>query len=72
MPLQELITGPSPAREDVQQTSFSYDVLGRYMCNNWQEITAAQGQGRTRSTRKHKGPQAAKSIFVMDEGSCFS
>jgi hypothetical protein len=41
-PLQELIKGPNPAREDVQQTTFSYDVLGRYICNNWQEITAAQ------------------------------
>jgi choline dehydrogenase-like flavoprotein len=45
MPLQELITGPNPAREDVQQTAFSYDVLGRYVCNNWQEVTAAQGPG---------------------------
>jgi len=24
---------------------FSYDVLGRYICNNWQEITAAQVPG---------------------------
>lgn len=45
MPLQELITGPNPARDDVQQTAFSYDVLGRYICNNWQEVTAAQGPG---------------------------
>ena len=45
MPLQELVSGPNPAREDVQQTSFSYDVLGRYICNNWQEVTAAQGPG---------------------------
>ena len=27
--------GPNPARDDVQQTAFSYDVLGRYICNNW-------------------------------------
>lgn len=45
MPLQELVNGPNPAREDVQQTSFSYDVLGRYICNNWQEVAAAQGPG---------------------------
>lgn len=45
MPLQELINGANPARDDVQQTSFSYDVLGRYICNNWQEVTAAQGPG---------------------------
>jgi choline dehydrogenase-like flavoprotein len=45
MPLQELVNGPNPAREDVQQTTFSYDVLGRYVCNSWQEVTAAQGAG---------------------------
>ena len=45
MPLQELVNGANPARDDVQQTSFSYDVLGRYICNNWQEVTAAQGPG---------------------------
>jgi choline dehydrogenase-like flavoprotein len=45
MPLQELLPGPNPARDDVQQTAFSYDVMGRYICNNWQEILAAQGLG---------------------------
>jgi len=45
MPIQELISGPNPARDDVQQTAFTYDVVGRYICNNWQEITAAQGSG---------------------------
>ncbi|MGT2471560.1 family 16 glycoside hydrolase [Paraburkholderia terrae] len=45
MSLNELVAGPNPARDDVQQTAFSYDVLGRYLCNNWQEVTAAQGPG---------------------------
>ncbi|HKW95588.1 MAG TPA: family 16 glycoside hydrolase [Methylomirabilota bacterium] len=45
MPLQELIPGANPARDDVQQTAFVYDVLGRYICNNWPEILAAQGPG---------------------------
>ena len=45
MPLQELIAGSNAAREDVQQTTFSYDILGRYLCNNWQEVTVAQGPG---------------------------
>jgi choline dehydrogenase-like flavoprotein len=45
MPIQELIPGPSAARDDVQQTAFGYDVLPRYICNNWQEIVAAQGPG---------------------------
>lgn len=45
MPIQELLSGPNPARDDVQQTAFSYDVIGRYICNNWQEVMAAQGAG---------------------------
>src|SRR5258707_7481705 len=45
MPLNELLPGSNPARDDVQQTDFSYDVVGRYVCNNWQEIAAAQGPG---------------------------
>ena len=49
MPLQELVLGPSPARDDVQQTAFTYDVVGRYICNNWQEIVAAQGTVPIRS-----------------------
>jgi hypothetical protein len=45
MPLQQLIPGANPAREDIQQTTFSYDVLGRYVCNNWREVDAARGPG---------------------------
>lgn len=45
MPLNELILGSNPARDDVQQTAFGYDVVPRYICNNWQEIAAAQSPG---------------------------
>src|ERR1043165_289618 len=45
MPLTQLIPDPLPARDDVQQTDFSYDVMGRYVCNNWSEITASQSSG---------------------------
>jgi choline dehydrogenase-like flavoprotein len=45
MPIQELLLGPNPARDDVQQTTFGYDVVPRYICNSWQEVTAAQGPG---------------------------
>src|SRR5260370_39125746 len=45
MPLNELFPGLNPARDDVQQTDFGYDVVSRYICNNWQEITAAQAPG---------------------------
>src|SRR6266436_98714 len=45
MPLNELLPGSNPARDDVQQTDFGYDVVSRYICNNWQEIAAAQGPG---------------------------
>ena len=45
MPLQQLFAGSSPARDDVQQTDFGYDVVPRYICNNWDELAAAQGTG---------------------------
>src|SRR5713226_1396060 len=45
MPIRALVPDLNPARDDVQQTDFGYDVVGRYICNNWQEITAAQGPG---------------------------
>lgn len=45
MPIPELIPGPNPAPDDVQQTAFTYDVIGRYVCNDWQEVSAAQGAG---------------------------
>jgi len=45
MALQELVHGSNPARDDVQQTDFGYDVVSRYICNNWGEIGAAQGAG---------------------------
>jgi choline dehydrogenase-like flavoprotein len=38
MPLTELIPGSLPARDDVQQTSFSHDVLGRWVCSTWPEV----------------------------------
>jgi hypothetical protein len=45
MPLNQLLANSLPARDDVQQTDFGYDVVPRYICNNWQEVTAAQGPG---------------------------
>jgi choline dehydrogenase-like flavoprotein len=45
MPLQQLVSSANPARDDVQQTDFGYDVVPRYTCNNWQEVVAAQGPG---------------------------
>lgn len=45
MSLNQLFVGGSPARDDVQQTDFGYDVVPRYICNNWQEVTAAQAVG---------------------------
>jgi hypothetical protein len=45
MPVPELMPGQQPARDDVQQTAFTYDVLGRYICNTWDEVMAAQRNG---------------------------
>ena len=42
MPLKQLVPGsPFPPEEpDVQRTTFSLDVLGRFICNTWEEATA--------------------------------
>ena len=45
MPIRELVPSLNPARDDVQQTTFGYDVVPRYTCNTWQELTAAMGLG---------------------------
>lgn len=36
---------PSNANFDVQETSFSFDIIGRYICNTWQEIKASIDSG---------------------------
>ena len=41
MPLPQLITGNRLV--EVQETSFSHDVLGRYICNTWDEATNNSG-----------------------------
>src|SRR5579863_5817852 len=45
MTLPRLIPDQSPASFDFQETAFSYDVLGRYICNSWDEVMAAQSNG---------------------------
>src|SRR5262245_60755932 len=45
MPLPRLVPAQAPAPFDVQDTAFSYDVLGRYVCNTWEEIKAGQDNG---------------------------
>src|SRR5258708_2798417 len=45
MPLPRLVPDQVPAPFDVQETAFSYDVLGRYLCNTWEEVMASQSGG---------------------------
>src|SRR5437762_8221161 len=45
MPLPKLVPSPTPASFDVQATTLAYDVLGRYICNTWQEVKDAQTAG---------------------------
>lgn len=45
MPLPNLVPEQSPAPFDVQNTTFSHDILGRYTCNTWKEIDNAQKSG---------------------------
>ena len=41
-----LLASPDPTqRVAVQQTAFAYDVLGRYVCNDWAEIQAQLADG---------------------------
>lgn len=44
--LPRLHPSPDPSdRVQVQDTKFSHDVLGRYVCNDWDEIQAALSDG---------------------------
>jgi hypothetical protein len=44
--LARLLQSPAVTdRVPVQQTDFSHDVLGRYICNDWAEIEAQQQDG---------------------------
>src|SRR2546425_10554097 len=45
MAIPKLSPDATPAPFDVQTTTFSHDVIGRYVCNTWDEITAAQASG---------------------------
>jgi hypothetical protein len=45
MSLYELVSGGASTPFDVQNTTFSHDVLGRYVCNTWEEVSAAQQNG---------------------------
>ncbi len=45
MPLAFLVPSAAPADFDVQGTAFTYDVMGRYVCNNWAEVGASQAAG---------------------------
>jgi hypothetical protein len=44
--LPRLLASTNPTdRVQVQQTAFSYDVLGRYVCNDWGEVAASLADG---------------------------
>jgi len=45
MPLPLLAPTSQPAFFDVQETTFSHDVLGRYVCNTWEEIEKQRADG---------------------------
>lgn len=45
MPLPLLAPTSQPAFFDVQETAFSHDVLGRYVCNTWDEIDKQRVDG---------------------------
>jgi hypothetical protein len=41
MPVKQLLEGTQTV--DIQQTTFSHDVLGRYICNTWDEVAQNGG-----------------------------
>ena len=44
--LPRLLPSANPSdRVQVQQTTFSYDVIGRYVCNDWGEVAASLADG---------------------------
>jgi choline dehydrogenase-like flavoprotein len=45
MPLNPLFTGSGPLPFDIQQTTLSQDLLGRFVCNTLAEVRAAQTAG---------------------------
>jgi hypothetical protein len=45
MPLTALTPLQTPADFDIQDTDFAHDLLGRDVCNNWNELTTAQDAG---------------------------
>ncbi|MBI1818130.1 MAG: DUF1080 domain-containing protein [Deltaproteobacteria bacterium] len=45
MPLPKLAPDQGAPPVDIQQTAFSHDVMGRYVCNNWNEAVASQVNG---------------------------
>ncbi|MFG1681251.1 GMC oxidoreductase [Nonomuraea sp. NPDC049269] len=77
MALPELV--PSGQQVDVQRTSFSLDVLGRFICSTWQEATGGGGPPfsavvigggmygaycATKIYRRHPG----KRVLLLDAG----
>jgi choline dehydrogenase-like flavoprotein len=45
MSLSALVPGSQPAAFDVQDTDLAHDVIGRYVCNTWAEVAAADANG---------------------------
>src|SRR5712692_4709364 len=45
MPLRPLVPTTGSLPFDVQETTFSHDIMGRYVCSNWAEVAAAQAGG---------------------------
>lgn len=45
MTIPRLVPDGTSAPFDVQSTTFSHDVIGRYVCNTWDEVMQAQASG---------------------------
>lgn len=61
---QLLASSVASDRVQVQETAFSHDLLGRYICNDWSEVEA-QIQIQPRAWRNTAKPHLAR----FDDGS---
>src|SRR5260370_8911743 len=79
--LQDLIPNPN-VQVNVQQTSFSHDMLGRWVCSNWPEVSNNGGDpfdvvvigagmfgGYVADKLYRRGENVGLRILVVDAGS---
>src|SRR5260370_26188446 len=81
--LQDLIPNPN-VQVNVQQTSFSHDMLGRWMCSTWSEVSNNGGDpfdivvigagmfgGYIADKLYRRGEDLGLRVLGIEAGACF-